>query len=68
MTKSLTNKLNKCRNKLTEVIDERDELQKRISLLNESIFSLRQELNGQKRKSKSKSKSKRKKKKRSKRR
>ena len=47
MTKSLTNKLNKCRNKLTEVIDERDELQKRISLLNESIFSLRQELNGQ---------------------
>ena len=66
MTKSLTNKLNKCRNKLTEVIDERDELQKRISLLNESIFSLRQELNGQA--TGTKRKSKRKKKKRSKRR
>jgi len=67
MTKSLTNKLNKCRNKLTEVIDERDELQKRISLLNESIFSLRQELNGQVTGTKRR-KSKRKKKKRSKRR
>ena len=66
MTKSLTNKLNKCRNKLTEVINERDELQQRLSLLNVSIFKLNQELNGQVTGTKRKSKSK--KKKRSKRR
>jgi len=59
MTKSLTNKLNKCRNKLTKVINEKKALQERLIFLNESIFSLNLELNSQTTGTKRKSKSKR---------
>ena len=59
MTKSLTNKLNKCRNKLTKVINEKKALQERLTFLNESIFNLNLELNSQTTGTKRKSKSKR---------
>jgi len=67
MTKSLTNKLNKCRNKLTKVINEKKALQERLTFLNESIFNLNLELNSQTTGTKRKSKRKRKRRKRSKR-
>ena len=56
MTKSPTHKLNKCRDKLTSVMKERDDLQERLTYLNKSIFNYSQELERQTTGSKRKSK------------
>jgi len=56
MTKSPTHKLNKCRNKLTSIIEERDDLQERLTYLNKSIFNYSQDLERQTTGSKRKSK------------
>ena len=44
MTKTASQKLTRCRNKLDEVNQEKRDLQDRLTSLNKSIFDLNQEL------------------------